>query len=150
MLISCFSAKDSDRIRVQRAIGWCRRNNLTLAGLPYDEKISVREGVSLEIIAPPGISRVVLEQAVLEAHSEREDIRHRVLECPLSWFTDIEDKTFDHVLFHSNVVSHGFGEPSIVAYELAEKWFWQGYDYALIAAEVVSRGLCITEDEDDD
>ena len=34
------------------------------------------------------------------------------------------------------------------AYELAERWFWQGNDYALIAAEIVARDLCVRDDED--
>ncbi|WP_270802339.1 hypothetical protein [Aeromonas sp. QDB54] len=85
-----------------------------------------------------------------EGYSERDVVRHRILECPLGWFMEAEGRSFDQDMFHDYVVAHGYGEPSTEAYELAEKWFWQGHDYAVIAAEVVARDLCICDDDDDD
>lgn len=133
-----------------RTIGWCKRNHLTLAGLPYEDNLAGSDGISIEIITPPGMSREMLEQAVREGYSERDVVRHRILECPVGWFMEADGKAFDHEVFHDYVVAHGYGEPSSEAYELAERWFWQGNDYALIAAEIVARDLCVRDDEDED
>lgn len=150
MQLNRYTAQGADKSRILRAIGWCRRNHLSLAGLPFDEKLSGSEGINLEIISPPGVSREMLTQAISEGYSERDVVRHRILECPLGWFMEAEGRSFDQDMFHDYVVAHGYGEPSTEAYELAEKWFWQGHDYAVIAAEVVARDLCICDDDDDD
>ncbi|WP_231858732.1 hypothetical protein [Xenorhabdus nematophila] len=92
----------------------------------------------------------MLEQAVKEGYSERDVIRHRILECPIRWFIEADEKAFDHELFHDYVVAHGYDEPSSEVYELAETWLWQGKDYALIAAEeIVARDLCVRDDENE-
>ncbi|CEF32306.1 conserved hypothetical protein [Xenorhabdus nematophila str. Websteri] len=83
MQLNRYTARESDKSRILRIIGWCKRNHLTLAGLPYDDNLSGSEGISLEIITPPGMSREMLEQAVKEGYSERDVIRHRILECPI-------------------------------------------------------------------
>ena len=150
MQLNRYTARESDKSRILRTIGWCKRNHLTLAGLPYEDNLAGSDGISIEIITPPGMSREMLEQAVREGYSERDVVRHRILECPVGWFMEADGKAFDHEVFHDYVVAHGYGEPSSEAYELAERWFWQGNDYALIAAEIVARDLCVRDDEEED
>lgn len=149
MQLNRYTAQNADKSRILRAIGWCRRNHLSLAGLPFDENLSGSEGIDLEIIAPPGMSREMLGDAIKEGYDERDVIRHRILECPLDWFMEAHGRTFDQDMFHDYVVAHGYGVPSNDAYELAEKWFCLGHDYADIAAEIVSRDLCICDDDED-
>ncbi|MEM0830996.1 hypothetical protein J4V19_24370, partial [Escherichia coli] len=83
MQLNRYTARESDKGRVLRTIGWCKRNHLTLAGLPYDDNLVGNDGISIEIITPPGMSREMLEQAVKEGYSERDVVRHRILECPI-------------------------------------------------------------------
>ncbi|MCC4104138.1 hypothetical protein LL060_26755 [Escherichia coli] len=52
----------------------------------------------------------MLEQAVREGYSERDVVRHRILECPVGWFMEADGKAFDHEVFHDYVVAHGYGE----------------------------------------
>ncbi|EGA8339135.1 hypothetical protein ACW6AV_003459 [Edwardsiella piscicida] len=149
MQLNRYTAKESDKNRIIRMIGWCKRNSLSLAGLPYDDSFSGPEGIDVEIITPPRMSREMLEQAIREGYSERDVVRHRIVECPLAWFMEAEGKAFNQELFYDYVMAYGRGEPSCKAYELAEKWFWQGYDYAFIAAEIITRPYCLCEDNDD-
>lgn len=99
MQLNRYTARESDKGRVLRTIGWCKRNHLTLAGLPYDDNLVGNDGISIEIITPPGMSREMLEQAVKEGYSERDVVRHRILECPIGWFIEADGKAFDHEVF---------------------------------------------------
>ena len=82
MQLNRYTAQSADKSRILRAIGWCRRNHLSLAGLPFDEKLTGIEGINLDYF-PPGMSREMLTQAISEGYSDRDVVRHRILECPL-------------------------------------------------------------------
>ncbi|MFC6674312.1 hypothetical protein [Marinobacterium aestuariivivens] len=59
---------------------------------------------------------------------------------------EADGKTFDRELIHNYVVAYGRGGPSSEAYELAEKWFWQGKAESDIAFEIFFRGLTVQEE----
>lgn len=53
MQLNRYTARESDKSRILRTIGWCKRNHLTLAGLPYEDNLAGSDGISIEIITLP-------------------------------------------------------------------------------------------------
>lgn len=143
-------AKDEDKCRIIRTIRHCRRHHQLLAGYPYGDEITGPNGILLELIVPEGTSSDMCRQALKMGYQERDVERHSVLVCPVQWFMEADGQVFDRDMVHDYVVAHGYGEPSDAGYELAERWFWLGKDYATIAAEIVTRDLCIDHDSENE
>ena len=80
-----------EKERIIRAIRWCREHHMALAGLPFDDPLVGEKGIHLEIIAPEGSERPILEQALREGYDERDVVSHSVVIVPAAWFEEAKE-----------------------------------------------------------
>lgn len=136
----------NEKSRWLPTLRWCAKHRQVFGGLPYDDQLSGSGGITLDLLVPVGTPTQMVHLALREAYAMRDVVNHQVLYCPQEWFIEASTVRFCKDTLHDFVASHGFGGPTELATTLAVIWFWQGYSYAEIGAEIAFRGLCAGTD----
>ncbi len=86
MKLNKMKAKNEDKDRILRAIGWCQRFGQALNGFYYDDPLAGADGIHLVIIVPEGTDAEACNEALEQGYHQRDVVSHSVVECPADWF----------------------------------------------------------------
>lgn len=77
-------SNSEDRDHVESAVRWSNKAG-TFAGLVYFDEIVSSAGIYLELMVTEDTTEEQIQQALSEAYSERDVVKHAVRVCPKEW-----------------------------------------------------------------
>ncbi len=80
-------AQPDEREGVVRAVAWCKKHNLNLDGLYYDDPIVSADGIHLVLLVTVDHSPKQVQKALNRGYTRFDVVRHTVITCPPEWLS---------------------------------------------------------------